>query len=212
MPKKKGVCLQIILILSLSLTACSDGQPIGFYKPRENLKKIDSRSDQFTFDKEAPDESRLQDQMNKDVKPSYKLSGIEELEELKIVKKVEKERDKINIEFSIESMEDSGDNDPSKLKDYIWENVMFLLYTIVDTFPEVQKIRLYAGYHYINKYGQPYKEIVFVANVKRQAIIKINRDYFRKEMLEKMLDFYSADETLKLYTEQKKSNTSKGME
>ena len=212
MTKLKGLFLLIILIICLSLTACSDGQPIGFYKPRENLKKLDARSDQFTFDKEAPDEARIQHQANKDVKPSYKLSGVKELEELKIVKKVEKEKRKINVEFSIESMEASTEDDPSKLQDYIWENVMFLLYTIVDTFPEVERIRLYAGYHYINKYGEPYKEIVFVANTRRAAIIKINRDYFKKEMLEKMLDHYVADETLKLYTEQKNTNSSKSLE
>ena len=212
MTRIKSLCMLIILILCLLMTACNGVGPIGFYKPRENLKKLDARSDQFTFEKEAPDEERIQEQTNKDIKPSYKLNGVKELEELKIVKKVEKEKSKINIEFSIESMEASGEDDPSKIEDYIWENVMFLLYTIVDTFPEVERIRLYAGYHYINKYGQPYKEIVFVANTKRAAIAKINRDYFKKEMLEKMLDHYIADETLKLYTEQKKTNTSKSQD
>lgn len=195
--------ISLLIILCIGLSACDEGHPIGFYQPRENLRKLDSRSDQFTFLDEAPDEESLQDQKNKDVKETYRLSGVEELKSLEIVKSVEKEKNRINVEFSVESMGSKEYSNVEKINDYLWENVLFLLYTIVDTFPEVDRIRLFAGYHYLNKYGEPYKEIIFVTNTKRAAITKINRAYFRKEMLEKMLDHYIADETIKLYTDKK---------
>lgn len=69
-------------------------------------------------------------------------------------------------------------------------SALFLLYTIVDTFPEIEKIRLHSSYYYQDKYGNPYSETVFISNTSRKVVNKINRYHFRPSMLKDLIDFY----------------------
>lgn len=188
------------MFISANLTACSNanGDPIEFYAPVPHLMKLDSKADRFGLPGEAPDINRVESQKNKDIKSSYKLNGINELKSLDIVKEATITKDKIEVIFTVESMNKKNDEDKS-ITQYIWENALFLLYTITDTFPEIEDIRLQADYYYIDRYGKPYKEVVFIANTKGNVINKIDRYYFRTEMLEHLIDYYLAENLDEMY-------------
>ncbi|ABR48152.1 hypothetical protein Amet_1989 [Alkaliphilus metalliredigens QYMF] len=190
----------LILLVCLSLTACGADGPIHFYEPVEHLMKLDAKLNEFPLPQEAQDMERVKNQKNKNIKSSYKLDGLDEFKSLDIVKDVKIDKNKLDVEFLVESINKEDDKE-QPLTEYIWENTLFLIYTIVDTFPEIEEMRLHAGYYYLDKVGQPYKQVIFIANTTRKSTEKINRDYFREEMLEELLDYYIAKDAIKLYEE-----------
>lgn len=184
------------MIIGVSLTACTE--PTPFYEPVDRFTKLDSNADRFPLPGEAPDMDKVKLYKN-DIKLSYKVDGIKEFKDLEIVKDVKIEKNEIKVEFIAQRFNKNEEN--NSITEYIWENSMFLLYTIVDTFPQIKKVNLYANYYYLDRYGNPYKELIFEANIERQAIEKINREYFRKEMLKHMVDYYLAKESIETYSE-----------
>ncbi len=185
----KRVCILMIYILLLipSLLGCE------LYDAPEQLRKIDSKEGRKELSDEAYDLNQVKAQKRKDLLPSYKLDGgLRALQDLDIVKTASIEKNKIEVNFLIKDMENNKKDSIAKEK-IVWGNVLFLYYTIYDTFPEIEDIYLTADYYFLDQYGQPYKERVFISNVSRNQLKRINRDYLRSDMVSGLIDFYMSE-------------------
>lgn len=184
---KKGISILSIIILTLIMVSCD-----SLYTPHENLQKLDTKANQGRFLKEAPDMNYVKMQKKENMF-NYKLKGkLTEFKELDIIKDVDINKNKINVNF-IAKKRNGKVNGNIPTEDVLWENSLFLYYTIVDTFPHIEKIRLYSEYYFLDDHGNPYKEIIFISNIKSKVIKQINREYFRPEMLAKLVDHYTAN-------------------
>jgi hypothetical protein len=165
----------------------------GLYVAPEQHRKIDSKEGKKELLEEAYDIAHVKAQKREDLLDSYQLNGgLKSFKNLEIVKNARIEKNRIEVEFFIKDMENKPKTSKSK-EDIIWENALLLYYTIYDTFPEIEKIRLSADYHFLDQYGHPYKEELFISQTNRNQLKRINRDYFRPEMLAQIVDFYISD-------------------
>ncbi len=191
---KRMICIIILLITCVDLSGC-----IKPYAASESFRKIDATAARVKFLQEAPDKEHVLKQKIKGIPDSFKLEGgLEALKDLEIVKDAEINNNKIKVDFLAKKMNskikfNTNEEKEITLEQIIFENALFLVYTIVDTFPDVNRIRLSADYYYLNEYGDPNKEAVFIANVKRIRIDKIDRNYFRPDMLQNILDYYLSE-------------------
>ncbi len=159
----------------------------------EPLRKIDSKEGRYELLEDAYHIDRVKIQKRKDLLDSYKLEGgLESLNKLDIVQTATIEKDNMKVDFLIKNRNKDDSGDKSK-EDILWENVLFLCYTIFDTFPDIKKIHFTADYYFIDRYGEPYKEKVFRSNVTRSQLKLINRDYLRPEMVQGISDFYMSE-------------------
>lgn len=183
-----------LLITCVGLSGC-----IKPYAASESFRKIDATAARVKLPQEAPDKEHVLKQKIKGIPDSFKLEGgLEALKDLEIVKDVELKKNKIEVNFVAKEMKNkikfnNKEKSEITLEQIIFENALFLVYTIIDTFPDVKEIRLSADYYYLNEYGNPNKETVFIANVKRIRIDKIDRNFFRPPMLQNILDYYLAE-------------------
>ena len=185
--RRIGIFIFIISFLVTCVIGC------GIYDAPEQERKIDSKQGRKELEKPAFDMKQVEAQKRKNTTRTYKLEdGLESLKDLDIVKDATIKKKSINVNFYIKDMKNASKSDRSK-KELLWENSLFLCYTIYDTFTEIEEIRLSADYYFMDQYGRPYKEVVFISNIKRNQLKLINRDYFQPEMLYGVMDFYMAD-------------------
>ncbi|SMB87433.1 hypothetical protein SAMN00017405_1694 [Desulfonispora thiosulfatigenes DSM 11270] len=177
------IIINLLLITVLfSLTGCSG----ALYQVPDNFKKIDAKAG-FKLPKECSTKQELKQQKNKDILDSYKLEGgLKALQSLEIVKSAEIEKDCIKVNFICKNRQEKEQS----LEEILWDNSLFLLYTVLDTFPEVKEIRLCVDKYYLDKFGNPYEEKIFILTANCKLLKNINRDYFQPEMLEGLVDFY----------------------
>jgi hypothetical protein len=187
-----------MLFIVSNLSGC------GLYIASEQHRKIDSKEGRKELPKEAYDMKHVEVQKRRDLLDSYKLdNGLKSLNDLDIVKDANIEKNKIKVSFLIKDMENISNTNKSMEK-IIWENTLFLYYTIYDTFPKVEKISLSADYYFIDQYGNPYKEQLFIAQTSRNQLKLINRDYFQPEMLSEIVNFYMSEYTTEKETKAEK--------
>lgn len=165
----------------------------GLYKAPEENRKIDSKEGRLEFPQEAYDMNRVKAQKRKDLKESYKLDGgLKAFKALDIVTGASMEKNKIDVNFLIKDRGENSEDEKPKEK-IIWENALFLYYTILDTFPDIEEISLSADYYFMDQYGNPYKEKIFLSNTNKKQLKLINRDYFEPNMLHGVIDFYMSE-------------------
>lgn len=181
-----------ILLLSFILSGCA------LFKVSESHKKIDAKAMHIKFLQETPEMKDVLAQKNKDIPASYKLEGkLEALKRLDIVNTAQRRKDRIEVNFIAKAREGKEKKDQS-MEEILWGNSLFLLYTVVDTFPDVETIHLSADYYFLDEYGYPYKEKIFLLTAKKASIHRINRHYFRPEMLSNLVDYYMSESAKKL--------------
>lgn len=180
--------------VALCLMAASSCAP--FYVKEEKYLKLDSKSYYSEFPQTTADNESVSRQKIKDIKASYLLSGgLEDFIELDIVDRASLKGSKMEVFFYAKKMDDSS-SDPDNIEEILWENALFLLYTITDTFPGVQKVRLVSEYYYKDRHGEPYKETIFIGNVSVKDIRQVNRDYFHHDMLKNLVDHYMPERVM----------------
>lgn len=176
----------LILLLVFILSGCT------LFSAPQSFMKIDSRANDIKLPKKTPEMINVVAQKNKDILDAYKLKGkLEELKSLNIIKEAKIKKNKIEVNFIAKDKKEKKEKNQS-IEKILWENSLFLLYTIIDTFPDMEKINLESDYYFLDQYGNPYKESIFFLSVNRKQIEKINRNYFRPNMLANFVDYYIA--------------------
>ncbi|MBA1336361.1 MAG: hypothetical protein HPY66_2796 [Firmicutes bacterium] len=192
-----------LLSLSTAVVFCflAASSCAPFYVREEEYLKLDSKSCYSEFPQTAVDASSISRQKIKNIKDSYLLSGgLEDFKKLDIVDRVSIKGSKMEVFFDAKKMSDSS-AEPGNIEAILWENALFLLYTIADTFPEVQKVRLVSEYYYKDQHGEPYTEVIFIGNVSVKDIKQVNRDHFHQDMLKNLVDHYMPERVMNKETE-----------
>lgn len=187
MYKKLGLFTVIMLLFIVNLLGCQ------LFDASEQIRKIDSKEGRKELPEDAYDIDQVAPQKRKDLLASYKLEGgLKQLQSLNIIKTAHIKENKIEVNFLLKEMENNKKEKSPKEK-VVWENVLFLYYTIYDTFPDITEIELTADYYFLDQYGNPYKERVFISHMKREQLKLINRDYLQPEMVAGLADFYMSE-------------------